>query len=153
MAHARRKIHDLHVKCKTARTTEALRRIGELYAIEAKIRGHAAEERKRVRQEKALPLLNSLEMWLRDWRATLSTQTETAKAINYFMNHWAALRYYCDDGIAEIDNNIAENALRGCCLGRNNAQPQIMRSLHRTARHERQCDAPCRDLWLAANCT
>jgi len=30
------------------------------------------------------------------------------------------LIYYCDDGIAEIDNNIAENALRGCCLGRKN---------------------------------
>jgi transposase len=120
MAHARRKIHDLHVKCKTVRTTEALRRIGELYAIEAKIRGHAGEERKRVRQEKARPLLNSLETWLRAWRATLSAQTETAKAINYFMNHWPALTYYCDDGIAEIDNNIAENALRGCCLGRKN---------------------------------
>jgi transposase len=26
--------------------------------------------------------------------------------------------YYCDDGTAEIDNNIAENALRGVCLGR-----------------------------------
>jgi transposase len=30
------------------------------------------------------------------------------------------LIYYCDDGVAEIDNNIAENALRGCCLGRKN---------------------------------
>lgn len=31
-----------------------------------------------------------------------------------------ALVYYCEDGTVEIDNNIAENALRGCCLGRKN---------------------------------
>jgi transposase len=36
------------------------------------------------------------------------------------LNQWQALAYYCEDGIAEIDNNIAENALRGCCLGRKN---------------------------------
>jgi transposase len=30
------------------------------------------------------------------------------------------LVYYCEDGTVDIDNNIAENALRGCCLGRKN---------------------------------
>ncbi len=44
--------------------------------------------------------------------ATLSTQSDTTKAINYMLNQWQALIYYCDDGVAEIDNNIAENALR-----------------------------------------
>lgn len=39
MAHARRKVHDLHVRKATGTTTEAMRRIGELYAIEAQIRG------------------------------------------------------------------------------------------------------------------
>jgi transposase len=39
MAHARRKLHDLHVRKATPTTTEALRRIGELYTIEAQIRG------------------------------------------------------------------------------------------------------------------
>ena len=33
MAHARRKLHDLHVKKTTPTTTEALRRIGELYVV------------------------------------------------------------------------------------------------------------------------
>ncbi len=35
MAYARRKIHDLHARAPTDITTEALQRIGELYAIEA----------------------------------------------------------------------------------------------------------------------
>lgn len=101
-------------------TTEALRRIGELYAIEAKIRGQSPEQRKRVRQEQARPLLDNLEQWLRDWFSTLSSQVATAKAINYALNHWPALVYYCDDGSAEIDNNIAENALRSIALGHKN---------------------------------
>ena len=39
MAHARRKAHDLHARKTTPTTTEILRRIGELYAIESHIRG------------------------------------------------------------------------------------------------------------------
>ncbi|VTQ29145.1 Transposase and inactivated derivatives [Streptococcus pneumoniae] len=44
-AHARRKIHDVHVRTPSALTEEALKRIGELYAIEAEIRGMTAEQR------------------------------------------------------------------------------------------------------------
>ena len=110
MAHARRKIHDLHVHCATPKTTEALRRIAELYAIEAKIRGQSSEQRKHIRQEQARPLLDNLEQWLRTWLSTLSLQIPTSKAINYALNQWAALVYYCDDGTAEIDNNIGERA-------------------------------------------
>lgn len=120
MAHARRKIHDLHVRKATPTTIEALRRIGELYAIEAQIRGLLPDERQRTRQQQGRPLLDSMETWLRQRLLTLSTQSDTTKAINYMLNQWQALTYYCDDGIAEIDNNIAENALRGCVLGRKN---------------------------------
>ncbi len=120
MAHARRKLHDLHVKKATPTTTEALRRIGELYAIEAQIRGQPPDQRQRIRQAQSRPLLDSLEIWLSQRLLTLSTQSDTTKAINYLLNQWQALIYYCDDGTAEIDNNIAENALRGCCLGRRN---------------------------------
>ena len=119
-AHARRKIYDLHAKKATPTTTEILRRIGELYAIEAQIRGQPPDERKRIRQLQARPLVDELEIWLRNRLLTLSTQSDMTKAINYMLNQWRALIYYCDDGVAEIDNNIAENALRGCCLGRKN---------------------------------
>ena len=119
-AHARRKVYDLHAKKATPTTAEILRRIGELYVIEAQIRGQPSDERQRIRQLQARPLLMELELWLRNRLLTLSTQSETTKAINYMLNQWQALIYYCDDGVAEIDNNIAENALRGCCLGRKN---------------------------------
>jgi hypothetical protein len=97
-----------------------LRRIAELYEIEELIRGEPPDQRRRIRQEKARPLLDDFEQWLRIRLLTLSTQSDTTKAINYLLNQWQALTYYCDDGIAEIDNNIAEKALRGVALGRKN---------------------------------
>lgn len=120
MAHARRKIHDLHTAKATATTTEALRRIAQLYAIEEQLRGQPPERRRAIRQEQARPLLDDFEAWLRTRLLTLSTQSDTTKAINYMLNQWQALLYYCEDGQAEIDNNIAENALRGVALGRKN---------------------------------
>ncbi|MCS4445863.1 transposase, partial [Klebsiella pneumoniae] len=59
-AHARRKIHDVHVRTPSALTEEALKRIGELYAIEAEIRGMPAKRRLAERQQKAKPRLKSL---------------------------------------------------------------------------------------------
>lgn len=40
------------------------------------------------------------------------TQSDTTKAISCILNQWQALVYCCGDGMAEIDNNIAEDALR-----------------------------------------
>ena len=65
-AHARRKIHDVHVRTPSALTEEALKRIGELYAIEAEIRGMPAKQRLAERQQKAKPRLKFLESWLRE---------------------------------------------------------------------------------------
>ncbi len=119
-AHARRKIHDVHVRTPSALTEEALKRIGELYAIEAEIRGMPAEQRLGERQQKAKPRLKSLDSWLREKMKTLSRHSELAKAFAYALNQWPALTYYADDGWAEADNNIAENALRMVSLGRKN---------------------------------
>ncbi len=55
-AHARRKIHDVHVRIPSALTEEALEQISQLYAIEADIRGMLAEQRLAERQRKTKPL-------------------------------------------------------------------------------------------------
>lgn len=70
------------------------------------------------RQLKTKPLLNALESWLREKVKTLSRHSELAKAFAYALNQWSALKYYVEDGWAEADNNIAENALRMVSLGR-----------------------------------
>lgn len=50
MAHARRKIHNVHARAPTDITTEALQRIGELYAIKAGGLGCSEEQRLAARK-------------------------------------------------------------------------------------------------------
>lgn len=52
-AHVRRKFYDLVVAHQSPVAQEALRRIGELYAVEGDLRGRQPEERRRVRQERS----------------------------------------------------------------------------------------------------
>ncbi|HGE9246334.1 TPA: IS66 family transposase [Escherichia coli] len=120
MAHAWRKIHDVHARAPTDITTEALQRIGELYAIEAEIRGCSAEQRLAARKARAAPLMQSLYDWIQTQMKTLSRHSDTAKAFAYLLKQWDALNQYCGNGWVEIDNNIAENALRGVAVGRKN---------------------------------
>jgi transposase len=119
-AHARRKFYDLHADTRSPLAEQALTRIQGLYAIEAEIRGQSPDERRRVRQARAGPLLDSLQQWLLETRAKLSAKSELAGAINYALKRWAALTRYRDDGAVEIDNNAAERALRGPVLSRKN---------------------------------
>ncbi|ENA54418.1 transposase IS66 family protein [Escherichia coli 2726950] len=120
MAHARRKIHDVHARVPTDITTEALQRIGELYVIEAEVWGCSAEQRLAARKARAAPLMQSLYDWIQEQMKTLSRHSDTAKAFAYLLKQWEALNVYCSNGWVEIDNNIAENALRGVAVGRKN---------------------------------
>jgi len=101
-------------------TTDPLRRIGELYVIEAEIRGKSPHERWLVPQARAKPLLDDLERWLRAALEKLSRKSDASAAIMYALNLWPALMLYCDDGAVEIDNSAAEPALRGVAIGRRN---------------------------------
>jgi transposase len=120
MAHIRRKFYDLHQAHISPVAAEALRRIGELYAIESEIRGRAPDERMQVRQARARPLLDSMRDWFESVRAKLSNKSAVASAISYALGRWPAMLRYCDDGLLEIDNNAAERALRAVVLGRKN---------------------------------
>lgn len=119
-AHVRRKFFDLHQAHASPLAAEAMERIGRLYAIEAEIRGRPPDERLKVRQTRARPILESLHQWFEASLAKVSKKSETASAIRYALGRWAALTRYCDDGRIEVDNNAAERALRAVALGRKN---------------------------------
>ncbi|CAM2174284.1 hypothetical protein BO443_210023 [Burkholderia orbicola] len=65
-------------------------------------------------------MLDDMKRWFEATLATLSAKSDTSKAIRYAMNRWPALVYYCSDGRVEVDNLIAERALRGVAIGRRN---------------------------------
>jgi len=119
-AHVRRKFYELEQAHASPIAQEALRRIGELYAIESEIRGRSPDERRQVRQTRARPLLEALHEWLEGCLPRLSRKSDTTAAIRYALTLWDALTRYCDDGLLEIDNNNAERALRAVALGRKN---------------------------------
>ncbi len=119
-AHVRRKFYDLEQAHASPIATEAVQRIGQLYAIESEIRGRPPHERRQVRQARARPLLDSLHEWLESCRTKLSRKSDTTAAVRYALTLWPALVRYGDDGHLELGNNAAERELRAVALGRKN---------------------------------
>jgi transposase len=119
-AHARRKFYDIHLATDSPVAAEALHRIGEIYAIEAEIRGQSPDTRQQIRQARAGPKLDHLYQWFIETVKKLSKKSELAGAIQYALSRWKALTRYRDDGRVEIDNNAAERSLRAVALGRKN---------------------------------
>lgn len=112
MAHVRCKFHDV-IKLKPSPIAdEALSRIGALYDIEDRIRGMSADQRRTLRQQHARPILADLKSWIEETLSTLPHKQKLAEAMRYALSRWAALSVYIDDGRVEIDNNIAERAMR-----------------------------------------
>ena len=109
-AHVRRKFFDIHQAHASPLAAEAIARIGQLYAIETEIRGRAPDERRKIRQSRSRPLLDSLHEWFESNLAKLSAKSETASAIRYALARWSVLMRFCDDGRLEIDNNAAYTA-------------------------------------------
>jgi len=119
-AHARRKFYDIFQATESLLAKAALDQIGALYGIEEEVRGRSAAQRCAARQARAGPLLTTFHTWCHATLAKVAKKSELAGAIRYALSRWAALTRYCDDGRLEIDNNIAERALRAVALGRKN---------------------------------
>ena len=111
---------DLHERLSTPLTTDILERIGALYAVEAEVRGQPPDVRRRARQERSQSLVDALREVLDAALRRLSPKSDMAKAIAYGTKRWPALCRFLGDGRLEIDNNIAERALRGVAVGRRN---------------------------------
>ena len=120
MAHARRYYFDVYDATKSPVAEEALKRIQELYAIEAEINGRPAEIRHAERQARAVPLLASFKSWAEVERRRLSSKTTLGRALQYSLTRWDALTRYTTDGRLAIDNNPAERAIRGIAMTRKN---------------------------------
>ena len=99
----------------------AVRRIGELYEIEAVIRGQPPNERLRVRQQRSLPLVEVLQAWLDLQLSRLPGRSRLAEAIRYALGRWSALSRFLDDGRIDLDTNPVERAIRPIALGRKNS--------------------------------
>ena len=123
MAHARRgfiKAQRQQSKGKTGKADQALAYIQKLYVIERQCKTLAADERYRIRQQQAKPIIDKLRQWLHKSLAHTPPKSTLGKALHYLHNQWDRLTGYLDDGLYPIDNNRVENAIRPFVIGRKN---------------------------------
>jgi transposase len=118
LAHIRRKFFELHQANASPLAAEALRRIGDLYAIET--RANSVAERAELRQTLSQPRVEALGLWLQHNRKTVANGGGLARAMDYALKRWPAVARYVQNGYYPIDNNPVENAIRPIAIGKKN---------------------------------
>lgn len=120
-AHARRYFFEAKLSSPEL-AHEALARIRTLYAIEA-----AAKKQELIgpdlaayRLEQAKPVLDVFGGWLAQHAPTVLPKSKLGETFTYALNQWPTLMVYVTDGRLEIDNNLAEQAIRPLAIVRRN---------------------------------
>jgi transposase len=125
--HARRKFKDAQkaqLKAqketgnKATKADEALTLINKLYAIERQIKPLSTDEKYQQRQQKSVPVLKELKVYLEENQHKTPKDSLTGKALTYLSNQWEKLNVYCANGELNISNILAENAIRPFVIGR-----------------------------------
>ncbi len=76
--------------------------------------------RRQLRQAESLPVVTALRQLLLEEEGKVLPKSLIGQAIAYLLRHWQAFTRYLDDGLLDIDNNVAELALRHIAIGRKN---------------------------------
>jgi transposase len=120
-SHARRKFVEA-AELESSEALEIVNEIRKLYLIERHARDECLEpeQRWKLRQELAAPILQALRLRLETLREKCLPQSPLGKATGYALAEWKPLTRYLDDGRLEIDNNLTENAIRPSAVGKKN---------------------------------
>ncbi|ACM35492.1 MULTISPECIES: IS66 family transposase [Rhizobium/Agrobacterium group] len=120
-AHVRRKLVEITRNATAPIAEDGVKRIGELYRIEAELRGLDPEARLAGRRERSAPLVDDMQVWLVHHRARIATKSPLGEALAYIAKYWDGLKLFLTDGRIEIDNNSVERTIRPIALNRKNA--------------------------------
>lgn len=99
---------------------EIINRIGQLYQIEKKIKDYSPEKKMEVRKE-SQTILELLKIYLDTKLQLYAPKESVAVAIQYCLNHWAALTQYTQYDKGILDNNVTERAIRPLTINRKNS--------------------------------
>jgi len=121
MAHARRYFEKALIY-DAQKAGQIMTLMQKVYAVEQKAReqGLSVEERKELRLDESLPLMNELGKLIATMNKTAIPKSPMGVALNYTISRWDSYLNYLYDGSLEIDNNGVENAIRPNALGRKN---------------------------------
>jgi transposase len=121
LAHVRRKFEHA-LKYDKENADHVLRLIQQLYAIERQAREQSLnpDERRALREEKCVSVMQELGTWLRDMYPTFLPKSPLGDATAYALSRLEYCARYLLDGSLEIDNNLIENLIRPVAIGRKN---------------------------------
>ena len=106
-------------KAKGTLAYEAYLQIQNIYHTDNALSKLPPSERKKKRKKLVKPLVDAFFAWAENAKhATASGKTK--QGISYCLNQEKYLRAFLDDPTLPLDNNIAEQAIRPFCVGRNN---------------------------------
>src|SRR3954465_2355906 len=115
-AHSRRYFYKA-LDSDRARMGPALLLIAQFYRGEKQARPLTAEDRLRLRQIHARPILDKLHQYLLEIQAEVLPKSPEGRAVRYALKNWTALNRYSEDGDLEIDNTGTERSIRGVAKG------------------------------------
>lgn len=107
-------------KQKDSRAYLALTMIQAIYREEKLLKDLSAEERKTRRQLSVKPLVEAYFTWVRENLPKVLQKSKTWEGFNYSLNQENYLKVFLDDGEVPMDNNAAEQSIRGFCIGKKN---------------------------------
>ena len=107
-------------KQKDSRAYLALTMIQVIYREEKLLKDLPAEERKICRQLSVCPLVEAYFTWARENILKVPQKSKTWEGFNYSINQEKYLKVFLDDGEVPMDNNAAEQSIRGFCIGKKN---------------------------------
>jgi len=83
---------------------------------EAREKGLSFGQRKELRNEQSLPVLQEFEKWMKEQLPDVLPKSAIGQAIVYTLGLWPRLTRYVHHGQVEIDNNLVENSIRPVAL-------------------------------------
>ena len=120
-AHLRREFFKLHADGSSQVATWTVERMAELWAVEAKVKGHDPQERLSERQRISGPIVFELQSRWESELSRISGKSKLAEAIRYGLTRKTEFERFLEDGRIEIDNNSVERAIRPQTITRKNA--------------------------------
>jgi len=123
-AHARRKFNEALIGNNSGKT-DSLEDIGlsycnQLFAVEKRAEKMTSEERHKLRQQQALPVIEAFYTWINTHSDKILPQSLLGKAFTYAQNQKKYLLAFLSDGRIEISNNRAERSIKPFVIGRKN---------------------------------
>lgn len=124
-SHSRRRFDEAvkalpKAKQKDSRAYLALTMIQAIYREEKMLKDLPAEERKTRRQLSVRPLVEAYFVWVKENIPKVPQKSKTWEGFNYSINQEKYLKVFLDDGEVPMDNNAAEQSIRGFCIGKKN---------------------------------